>query len=65
MVQQGICRTVTNQELRGPHKELDIAADIKKKRLEWKGHLARMHIGRVVKKISESKPRGKEWQDLD
>lgn len=65
MVQQGICRTVTNQELREPHKELDTVADIKKKSLERKGHLARMHLGRVVKKIYESKPGGKEWQDLD
>jgi hypothetical protein len=24
-----------------------------------------MHLGRVVKKISEGKPGGKEWQDLD
>ena len=60
MVQLGICRIVTNQELRETQKELDI----KKKRLEWKGHLARMHLERVVTKISESKPGGKEWQDL-
>jgi hypothetical protein len=65
VVQQGICRTETNQELREPHKELDLVADVKNKRLEWKGHLARMHLGRVVKKISESKQGGKEWQDLD
>jgi hypothetical protein len=64
-VVQGTCRTVTNQELPEPHKELDIVADIKKKSFEWKGHLARMHLGRVVKKIYASKPGGKEWQDLD
>jgi hypothetical protein len=46
--------------LREPHKELDTVADIKKKRsLERKGHLARMHLGRVVKKIHESKPGGR------
>jgi len=60
VVQQGLCRTATNQELREPHKELDTVADIKKKRsLERKGHLARMHLGRVVKKIHESKPGGR------
>lgn len=64
MVQQGIRRTVTNQKLKGPHKELDNVADIKNKSLERKWHLARMHLGRVVKKISKSKPGGKKLQDL-
>jgi hypothetical protein len=36
---------------------LDIAADVKKKRLEWVRHMVRMDQGRVVKKISESKPK--------
>jgi hypothetical protein len=38
---------------------LDIIADIKKKRLEWIGHLGRMDHERVVKKIFESKPQGR------
>jgi hypothetical protein len=65
VVQQGIRRTVTNQKLRQPHKDLHIAADIKKKRLEWIGHLVRMLHGWVVQKISESKPGEREWQDLE
>jgi hypothetical protein len=32
-------------------RELDIVADIKKKRLEWIGHMVRMDQGRTVKKI--------------
>jgi hypothetical protein len=39
MVKQGIWRIRTNQELRELYKYLDIVADIKKKRLEWIGHV--------------------------
>jgi hypothetical protein len=35
-----------NQELRELYKDLDILADIKKKRLEWIGHVVRMDQGR-------------------
>ena len=58
MVEQGIWRIRTNQELRELYKDLDIVADIKKKRLEWIGHVVRMDQGRTVKKIFESKPEG-------
>ena len=54
-VKQGICRTRINQELRELHKDVDIVAGIRKKRLEWIGHVVRMNQGRTVKKISESK----------
>jgi len=37
------------------YKGLDIAADIKEKRLEWIGHVVRMDQGRTVKKIFGSK----------
>jgi hypothetical protein len=40
------------------YKDLDIAADIKKKRFEWTGHVVRTDHGRTVKKIFESKPEG-------
>jgi len=40
-------RIITNQELR----ELDIVADIKKKRLKWIVHVVRIDQGRTVKKI--------------
>jgi hypothetical protein len=42
-------RIRTNQEMR--KLDLDIVADIKKKRLEWIGHVVRMYQGRTVKKI--------------
>ena len=32
----------TNQEMRELYKDLDVVADIKKKRLEWIGHAVRM-----------------------
>jgi len=55
LVEQGIWRIITDQELREIYKDLDIA-DIKKKSLEWVGHVARMDQGRTVKKIYDSKP---------
>jgi hypothetical protein len=56
---QGIWRIRTNQKLRELYKDLYIVADIKKKRLEWLGHLVRMHHGKRVQKISESKLEGR------
>jgi len=40
------------------YKDLDIPADIKKKRLEWIGYVVGMDQGRIVKKICEGKPEG-------
>jgi len=40
--EQGTWRIRTNPELRELYKYLDIIADIKKKRLEWIGHVVRM-----------------------
>jgi len=40
------------------YKNLDIVADIRKKRLEWNGHVVRMNQGRTAKKIFESKLEG-------
>jgi len=37
---------------------LDIITDIKKKSLEWIGHVVRMYQGRKFKKIFESKSDG-------
>jgi hypothetical protein len=53
--EQGIWR-VSHQELRELYKDLYTVADIKKKRLEWIGHVVGMDQGRTVKKIFESKP---------
>ena len=41
-VAQGIWRIRTDQELRELYKDLDIAACIRKKRLEWIGRVVRM-----------------------
>jgi hypothetical protein len=51
VVDQGIWRIKTNQELRELYKDLDIVADIRKKRLEWTGHVVRIDQGRAVQKI--------------
>ena len=40
-------------------KNLETAANIKKKRLEWIGHAVRKDLGRTVKKIFHSKPAGR------
>jgi len=58
VVEQGKWRIRTNGELRALYTDLDIAADIKKKRLEWIGYVIRTDHGSTVKKISESKPEG-------
>jgi hypothetical protein len=57
--EQGTWRR-TNQQLRELDKAQEIAADIKKERLESLGHLARLNHGRTVKKISESKLEGRK-----
>jgi uncharacterized protein (DUF2147 family) len=59
VVQQGIWRIGTNQELRELYKDLDIVADIKKKRSEWSGHVIRMDQERTYKKIFKSKVEGR------
>jgi hypothetical protein len=45
----------TNEGLREIHKDLDITADMKRKRFEWIGHGIRMEEGRTYKKMFESK----------
>jgi hypothetical protein len=51
VVEQGMWKIRTNQELRELYKDLDIVADIEKKRLECAGHVVRKDQGRTVKKI--------------
>ena len=58
VVEKGIRRTRTNKEIRELYKDLDIVADIKRKRSGLIGHLVRTDQGRTVKKIFESKPEG-------
>ena len=59
MVEQGIWIIRTSHKFQDLNNDLDIAADIQKKRLEWIGHPVRMNHGRVVKKIFESKAKGR------
>jgi hypothetical protein len=58
LVEQGIWRIRTDGELMVLYKDLDVAADIKK-RLEWTGDVVRIENGRTVKKIFENKPEGR------
>jgi len=46
VVEQGIWIARINQEMRELYKDLDTVAYIKKKRLEWIGHVVRMDQGR-------------------
>ena len=41
VVEQGIWRIRTDQELRELYKLLDIIVDVKMKRLEWNGHVVK------------------------
>jgi hypothetical protein len=45
VIEQGMWRIRCNQELSELYKDLVIGADIKKKRLEWVGHVVRMDRG--------------------
>jgi hypothetical protein len=45
VIEQGMWRIRRNQELNELYKDLVIVADIKKKRLEWVGHVVRMDRG--------------------
>jgi hypothetical protein len=65
-VEQGIWGIRTDQELRELYTDIDIAAGIKKKRLEWFGHVVGIDKRWTVKKIFESKPNEvEEWEELD
>jgi hypothetical protein len=56
VVEKGMWRIRSYQELGALNRDLDIVTDIKKRRLEWIGHVVRMEHGRMVKKIFEGKP---------
>jgi len=60
VVEHGMWRVRTDQELGELCKDLDIVADINRKRFEWMGHVARTDQGRTVKEIFESKAGGKQ-----
>jgi hypothetical protein len=63
VTEQGVWIIRTNEELRELYKARDLVVDIKRKRLEWLGHVIRMDQRRVVKKIFDSKPEGRRKVD--
>jgi len=46
------------------YKHPDVEADVKKKRLEWIGHVVRMDQGRILKKLRANR-RKLEGEELD
>jgi hypothetical protein len=58
VVEQGMWRLRTNQELWELYKDLDIVADIIKQSLAWIGRVVRIDQGGTVKKIFEREPEG-------
>jgi hypothetical protein len=50
------CKIRNNQELRDMYGQPDIIAEIKSKRLEWLGNVARMEENRMVKRVFEGHP---------
>ena len=65
VAEQGIWRMRTNQEQTGLYKDPHIEANIKKKRLEWIGHVARMDQGRTLKTYLRVNRRKLEGEELD
>ena len=66
MLVQRIWRIRSNQAVRELYTELDIDADIKKKRPARNRYLVRMNQGRRVKKMSRSKAdESKKVEDLE
>jgi hypothetical protein len=49
VVEQGIWRIRTIGELMAIYKDIDIAAEIKKNRMEWTEYVVRIDHGRTVK----------------
>jgi hypothetical protein len=60
ITEQGVWRIIGNEELRELY---NLVVDIKRKRLEWLGHVTRIYQRRVVKKIFDSKPEGRRKVD--
>jgi hypothetical protein len=54
----GYWRSRTNEEVRQLYGELDIVTEIKKGRFRWLGHVERMSVERVVKRLYQNTPEG-------
>jgi ribosomal 50S subunit-associated protein YjgA (DUF615 family) len=52
-------RIRTNNELQVLHKETDIVADIRRRRVQWLGHMIRMDDSRLIKRVLDCKPGGR------
>jgi hypothetical protein len=52
-----------NQELRNMYVQPDIITEIKSKRVEWLGHVARMEENKMVKRVFEGHPGGRRKTD--
>jgi hypothetical protein len=59
VVEQGKWRIDTNNELWELYKDLDTVADVKKKRMEWTGYLARIGCGEVVTEVLKNEVEGR------
>jgi hypothetical protein len=57
--ENGQWRIKTNSELMTKYKSQDIVSAMKIRRLEWLGHIIRMHEARIVKKIFEENLEGR------
>jgi ribosomal 50S subunit-associated protein YjgA (DUF615 family) len=52
-------RIRTNQELQELYKDPDIVADLRRRRLQWLGHMIRMDDSKLIKRVLDGKPGGR------
>jgi hypothetical protein len=57
--EQGEWRVSTNDEVYTLYGELELVAEVKKRRLQYLGHVVRMEEDRVPKKILDQHPEGR------
>jgi hypothetical protein len=66
MVEQGLRRMRTNQELKELYKNRDIVTYINKKRLQWVEHVVRMdQEGKLRRYLRVNRREVEEREDLD
>ena len=57
--EQNTWRIRTNEELRDLYKDQHLVGAIKRRSLEWVGHVWQMEWDRAIKRILEDKPEGR------
>ncbi|PSN54726.1 hypothetical protein C0J52_04860 [Blattella germanica] len=57
--ERGVWRIRTNQELKELYKTTDLVGDIRRKRLEWDGHVLRIVQERAARTILGERPEGR------